>query len=350
LGGTYQVAASNGVCTGNSGSVSVTLNPVPSSAFTANPSSPIINVACVFNPSLTGASYSWTFQSGSPATSTSQNPSVTWSATGTYNVSLTVSQNGCQSTTNSQIVVNSCYNHGLNQVFSYTGAMQTWTVPAGVCTVTLEVWGAEGGAGNSSSMPGGLGGYATGTVNVTSGQVINIFVGGKGIDNTNGAAGGWNGGGVSAQGYTGCSAAGSLGGSGGGGSDMRIGGTALTDRIIVAGGGGGGGNTASLRAGSGGGVTGGQSNGVDCGYGGTQTAGGAQGTYCYCTCASDGSFGQGGYGNANDGGGGGGGWYGGGGGGNNAGGGGGSGYIGGVIGGSMQSGIQYGNGQIKISY
>lgn len=348
--GVYQVAAYNGACTGNAGSVTVTVNPVPSSSFTLNPSVPIINQACTFSPAVSGATYNWTFQNGNPATSNVQNPSVTWSTTGTYSVTLVVSQNGCQSGTTTSVVISNCYNHSLSQTFSYTGAMQTWTVPAGVCSVTIEVWGAEGGAGNGFGQYGGLGGYATGTLNVSAGQVLNIFVGGKGIDNTNGAAGGWNGGGVSAQGYTGCGAAGSLGGSGGGGSDVRVGGTTLNDRIIVAGGGGGGGNNTSTRAGAGGGLTGGNGAGSYMGYGGTQTAGGAQGSYCYCTCASDGSFGQGGYGNANDGGGGGGGWYGGGGGGNNDGGGGGSGYIGGVQTGSMQSGIQSGNGQVKISY
>lgn len=39
-------------------------------------------------------SYSWTFEGGSPATSTAQNPTVTYNGTGNFNVSLTVSGGG----------------------------------------------------------------------------------------------------------------------------------------------------------------------------------------------------------------------------------------------------------------
>jgi hypothetical protein len=111
--------------------------------------------------------------------------------------------------------------------FNYTGSMQTYTVPLGVTSVTVEAWGAQGGAGYSAV--GGLGGYATGDLAVMPGQTLNIYVGGQGGSPT----GGWNGGG---QGVT----ATSYGGGGGGASDVRSGGTALTDRAIVAGGGGGG--------------------------------------------------------------------------------------------------------------
>jgi PKD repeat protein len=43
-------------------------------------------------------SYSWTFEGGTPSTSTAENPSVTYSTVGTYDVSLTVSGNGSQDT------------------------------------------------------------------------------------------------------------------------------------------------------------------------------------------------------------------------------------------------------------
>ena len=35
------------------------------------------------------------------------------------------------------------------ETFNYTGAAQTWTVPAGVTTATFDVYGAEGGATRS---------------------------------------------------------------------------------------------------------------------------------------------------------------------------------------------------------
>ena len=131
---------------------------------------------------------------------------------------------------------------------SYTGGLQTWTVPAGVTSVTVKVWGAGGqygsdGSGSGSSIPGGYGGYARGTLAVTPGQVLTIVVGGTGgrtITENTYAAGGYNGGGNSYCNILGASYGPGVGG-GGGGTDVRAGGSAVTNRVIVAGGGGGGG-------------------------------------------------------------------------------------------------------------
>ena len=93
--------------------------------------------------------------------------------------------------------------------------------------------------------------------------------------------------------------------------------------------------------------------------GGTQTAGGTPGVSNTFGVGQAGSFGQGGSaqgtpnpstGSYDAGGGGGGGWYGGGGIPYAGGGGGGSGFIGGVTGGSMQNGVQNGNGAAKITF
>ena len=48
-----------------------------------------------FLPPNSITSWSWTFPSGSPPTSNAQNPTVTWSGTGTFNVTLTVSNGTC---------------------------------------------------------------------------------------------------------------------------------------------------------------------------------------------------------------------------------------------------------------
>ena len=124
--------------------------------------------------------------------------------------------------------------------FDYTGAAQTWTVPAGCTKLIVDCVGAAGGPGNTVS--GGLGGRVQCTLSVTSGQILNIYVGGVGkYTSPNGtSAGGWNGGGngYSVQ-FTFGSASYYHCGGGGGASDIRIGGTELTDRKIVAGGGGG---------------------------------------------------------------------------------------------------------------
>lgn len=223
-------------------------------------------------------------------------------------------------------------NPGTNTTFNYTGNVQTFTAPA-TGTYTLELWGAQGSNGG-----GGYGGYSKGTINLTSGEMLYIYVGGSN---------GWNGGGYGH---------GRSSDVGGGGTDIRKGGQTFSHRIIVAGGGGGNGPAAG---GAGGGTNGG-TGGDRCGSpggGGTQTSGGSGGS----RSGGSGSFGQGGSntsGSSSGGGGGGGGWYGGGGGGNDysswndyddSGGGGGSGYIGGVTGGTMSNGVRQGNGQVKIT-
>lgn len=153
--------------------------------------------------------------------------------------------------------------------FTYTGSAQRYQVPADVCSVTIDAFGAQGGTGSPAiedeqdgpagpiaaapqaaalftPVPGGLGGEATATITVTPGEVLAVNVGGQGGAGTTtppgdsshtggeGGAAGWNGGGTGGDG-----AWGGGGGGGGGASDVRQGGTDLTNRVVVAGGGGG---------------------------------------------------------------------------------------------------------------
>ena len=157
-----------------------------------------------------------------------------------------------------------------SQSFNYTGAQQTWTVPAGVTSITVDAQGSQGGT--SSYGTGGNGGRVQATISVTPGQTVYVNVGGQGSM----SVGGWNGGGVPYG--CGCVAG------GGGATDIRIGGVALADRKIVAGGGGGAGyywNWTNDHGGVGGGLVGGGGytnnslNPTYCGQGGTQAAGGA---------------------------------------------------------------------------
>ncbi len=264
--------------------------------------------------------------------------------------------------------------------YAYTGSMQTYTVPPGVTSIQLEVWGAQGQAliiEDFSPSSGGLGGYAKGNLAVTPGQVLNIYVGGQGL---NGAAA-FNGGGIGGFGTPSTHTGGYAGG-GGGGTDVRVGGVALTDRVIVAGGGGGGGrdyvNGGCIPCGTGGnGGAGGAlvgSDGVDPGLyggaygnpgargkGGTGVAGGAGGVGTEGAPGNPGVLGIGGDGRPGDqsvaSGAGGGGYYGGGGGGGvnwgsgaaGAGGAGGSSYIGGVTSGTTTGGLRSGHGQVVIT-
>lgn len=232
-------------------------------------------------------------------------------------------------------------------IFNYTGRMQTWTVPAGVHRAFFDVRGAQGGGNDVFLLPiiqGGKGGRTLAEVRVVPGEVIHIFVGGKGGDggtcpnravtppSPEESRGGFNGGGNGG----GCGHGGSGGGGGGGASDIRVDGTHLANRIIIAG--GGGGSSEKLYApcglshgGGGGGLEGSNGraavSGCIGGTGGTKTGGGSQADYP----EGRGTLGFGGNGKlpsfqSAGGGGGGGGYYGGGGGWLGAGGGGGSGF------------------------
>jgi hypothetical protein len=330
--------------------------PIPS-LVTASPSTICSGATTSLNATATGASINWfTAPIGGVAVGTSAsaaNFAISPSVTTTYYAESI----GASSTA--------------TNTFAYTGGAQTFTVPAGVTSVTISASGAQGG---NTAYTGGLGGNATGSFTVTPGQVLNLYVGGQGAVAT---TGGFNGGG---NGGTG--SAGNFGSGGGGASDVRVGGTALINRILVAGGGGGSGNLYSGFGGAGGagssclspfGVGGGFGTGCSSGNvgscaGGTSpsygTGGGGGGLNSGGAISGDGSGGAGGAGTlgvggvggtqVNGPGGGGGGYYGGAGGqsgsgGCNGGGGGGSSYSSSsltVFTGSVQSG----NGVIVIIY
>jgi gliding motility-associated-like protein len=230
------------------------------------------------------------------------------------------------------------------QTFSYTGSIQNWTVPTGVTSLSFTAEGAQGGSGTAGYGVGGLGGRVQGSLSVTPGQALSIYVGQMPLSNI----GGFNGGGNGANN--------TYGRGGGGATDIRIGGVALANRVVVAAGGGGGGtncfSAGQNSGGVGGGATGG--NGYQCnqqtnyvGFGGSQTAGGIN----LGGLGQTGGLGQGGNGGTTYGGGGGGGYYGGGG-GSYGGGGGGSSYaLATVVSNSIvTSGVRTGNGQLTISW
>ncbi|MBN3521453.1 hypothetical protein JYB62_15690, partial [Algoriphagus lutimaris] len=67
----------------------------------------------------------------------------------------------------------------------------TFTVPAGVTSITVEVWGAGGSGGTKSGSNGTVGGggggaYSSSVITVTPGQVINFNVGFGALTTTNG--------------------------------------------------------------------------------------------------------------------------------------------------------------------
>lgn len=271
--------------------------------------------------------------------------------------------------------------------FSYTGSVQTFTAPVDG-EYTLEAGGAQGGS--ESGLEGGKGGKSTGKVTLKKGETIYIYVGQSGSNNYGTASGTYNGGG----------AAGGVFGTAGGGAthiaktqrgELKNYADHKEDVLIVAGGGGGASadyNKNKSTGGYGGGTTGSQGGQFPSGAayymdvragGGSQTSGGCAGKthaivnitegssgnhhYDWTMSGNKGLFGQGGSGKKyngyntsysgytdNYGAGGGGGWYGGGSTVENGGAGGGSGYTGGVTDGSMQTGVNEGNGYAKITY
>lgn len=203
----------------------------------------------------------------------------------------------------------------VSKSFNYTGGAQTFTVPAGVYSLSVDLTGAQGG--RAASFDGypygypGFGGRTEATIPVVPGQVLTFYLGGQGKDGNATVSG--------LGGYNGGAAGGSLpgqytGGGGGGASDIRFAPYTINDRVVVAGGGGGCGYFG--EGGHGGDLVGasGYGYGTDA-FGGGQTAGGAGAVYASTYSAASGTFGVGGAAATGvQSGGGGGGWYGGGGG------------------------------------
>ncbi len=256
---------------------------------------------------------------------------------------------------------------------SYTGSLQSFTVPAGVTSLTIDARGAQGGNG------GGNGAKITGVFTVTPGDVLNILVGQMGSfsSNSNGGGGGgsfvWKvsgtvlyvaaggGGGFSGNGgapggvgnsstLTTNSSGGAGNGAGGINGNGGIGGIYISSATYAGGAGGGAGWLTNGLAGTG--------IGAYNSTGGFSPANGGAGGVGFNPCQTQsviGGYGGGGGGGGCSGSSGGGGGYNGGGGGNSwsgsawgSGGGGGS-----FNGGTNQSntaGFQTGDGQVIINY
>lgn len=208
----------------------------------------------------------------------STSPSYTFdvaSATPYYFTAYTTDAN------NKGSAINKTEDYLFNGYFDYTNAVQELTIPKDGYYL-LEVWGAQGGSYNSTSAPGGKGGYSKGYVYLNLGEKLLIHTGGQGSYGTTNGTNSVSGGGINGGGN-----AGYRGGSGGGATDIRVSDDSLYARVIVAGGGGGSfyKNSSTVALGGyGGGNIGGDGSYYNSTYayyngkGGTQTAGGSGGT------------------------------------------------------------------------
>jgi hypothetical protein len=253
--------------------------------------------------------------------------------------------------------------------FAFTGAEQTFRVPAGVTSLRVTAIGGRGGAGlRSVTTGGGFGARVTADLQVSPLQLLYVLVGANGANAASGvgALGVFNGGG--GGGNSGTAQFGSGGGAGGGGTDVRLvssaaGSASLTSRVVVAGGGGGsGGSPAGVNGTADGGDAG------QTGDTGANAGGGAPGTGATASApgggGSAGASGLGGLGrssaaevNGGGGGGGGGGWFGGGGalngsggGAGGGGGGGGSSFVSPTASGASTNSDSTGTPQVLITY
>jgi hypothetical protein len=158
--------------------------------------------------------------------------------------------------------------------FTYTGADQQWTVPAGVTEIFVDIVGAQGGT--RGAVFGGAGGRVRCKIAVTPGQILYLTVGGQ--PTTDASVYGFGGKGGYHISYPAQRAM-----AGGGLSAIS---TAFpltqANALAIAAGGGGASGNPSFSSASGGGLTGGSISGA---YGGsliggkgaTQSAGGAAG-------------------------------------------------------------------------
>lgn len=167
--------------------------------------------------------------------------------------------------------------------FDYTGALQTFTVPAGITSITITAIGASGGAYGTNTN-GGRGASLTGTFTVIPGEELAVLVGGTGgygpspIFGAGGGGGGsfvWRG-----TKYTDVSMSTLLVAAGGGGGALgsfQPGLNATTDRKGVDGDNGGGSGGSEGSGGGGGNASGGAGISGDGALGGTSIYGGGTG-------------------------------------------------------------------------
>nr|DAP67474.1 MAG TPA: Glycine rich protein [Caudoviricetes sp.] len=144
------------------------------------------------------------------------------------------------------------------KTFNVSSGTQSWVVPNGVKSLTVDCVASKGANSDDNTLNGGNGGRVQCTLAVTSGQTLYFTVG---AIPANAATVSYN------------------------ASDIRIGGTEYSNRVLIAGGGGSAAwrNGHGAIGGAGGGTTGGTGvqdttgGGASPGQGGTQSAGGAGG-------------------------------------------------------------------------
>lgn len=228
------------------------------------------------NAGDSGTSYQWSTGAVSS--------SIEVSSPGTYTVTVV----GSCGTASASVEVLPCAEINECEVFLPTGEVQFFTVPEGVDSLFVKMWGAAGGAGpDEVNNGGGGGGYASFSLPVVAGDVLQIAVGvgGTKAEGNSGGAGGYPAGGAGGTGNRNELGLGPVGGGGGGGGKTIVRITGSQNALLAIAGGGGGG--ANNRYGGGGGGLEGEYSAANNefslnGFGGTQTSGGAPANNTLC--------------------------------------------------------------------
>ena len=150
--GNYSVTASVNGCSSPASTVNVIVYPIPSSAFNLTPTSICAganSIASYSGSSLASATYNWNFGSAIISSGSGQGPyNLSWANSGNYNVTLSVTENGCNSPSTSHSIIvypipSSTFNlptaicQSDSALISYTGSasatgIYTWDFGGGI--------------------------------------------------------------------------------------------------------------------------------------------------------------------------------------------------------------------------
>ncbi len=127
---------------------------------------------------VTGATgYNWTVPSGATITAGQGTFSITVTLGSTDGDVCVTANNACGTSFASCLAIVLAPN---TTVYTFTGSDQTFTVPAGVNSIDVKMWGAGASGYVGGAWFGASGGYVSGTVAVSPGDVIQIVVGAGG--------------------------------------------------------------------------------------------------------------------------------------------------------------------------
>lgn len=189
-------------------------NAFPNATF--NVTTGTINNPVTISSPIPNMTYSWSFQNGSPSTSSTQSTQVTWTNTGTFGVNLTLTDSaGCSASFTDSITISNCMPFTVNLttcgktgrtgpdqtqanstygpgVVVVNNGYQQWTVPV-TGTYSIEVGGASPPPQTHTTPYNyfGLGAIMRAEFTLTAGTVLQVLVGQRPPQsNFNGGGGG----------------------------------------------------------------------------------------------------------------------------------------------------------------